>query len=467
MLAPPAAANFPAKASPLFRPAHYKVMHGGRGGGKSWAAARALLILANRKKLFILCAREIQRSISESVYKLLIDQIDALGMAHLYDVKSNSITHLETGSRFVFAGVRNNITAIKSMESVDICWLEEAEKVSGHSWSVLLPTIRRDPPFGPFGRGSEVWIVFNPELDSDFTYKFWVLDPPKPVYRYEIINGDWMSGLEEIASLKPETVLMEMNYRDNEWFSETLRRQMLDMRRRDYEDYLTIFEGKVRRIVKGAIFAREIEKAMTDKRIGPHVVLDRSKPVDIAVDLGRADMTVLWFVQQVGMEHRFIDYYGNFGFDWSHYLEQIQSRKYLIGRIYLPHDAKAKGIAAKKSVYQQTQDLYPNPGQVLVVPVTSKKANDINATRLLFPRMCFNEMACSDGLHALAHYRYEVDPEDARDVSNEPLHDWASHTADSLFSYVMGLRFEQRRGPQMHIPPDLPQGEHAQGWMAL
>src|SRR5215471_11111207 len=105
-------------------------MYGGRGGAKSWAAARALLSLAVKRKLFILCAREIQKSISESVYKLLVDQIDAMGLSHLFDIQSNKLFCNKTGSRIVFAGVRNNITAIKSMEAIDICWVEEAEKVS-------------------------------------------------------------------------------------------------------------------------------------------------------------------------------------------------------------------------------------------------------------------------------------------------------------------------------------------------
>src|SRR5215831_3354061 len=127
-------AEFPGKAAPLFRPVAYKVMHGGRGGAKSWAAARALLVLGAQKRLFILCAREIQKSISESVYKLLVDQIVALGMSAVWDVKATTIVNIKTGTRIVFAGVRNNITAIKSMEAIDICWVEEAEKVTGHSW---------------------------------------------------------------------------------------------------------------------------------------------------------------------------------------------------------------------------------------------------------------------------------------------------------------------------------------------
>lgn len=433
----------------------------------SWAAARALLILASQRKLFILCAREIQRSIRDSVHKLLVDQIDVLGLAHAFDINANAIVCTETGSRFVFAGVRNNVTAIKSMEAIDICCLDEAENVSGHSWSVLLPTVRRDPPHGPFKRGSEVWVIFNPELDSDYTYKFWLLDPPKPVFRFDDSHGVDAAKAAMLAA-KPTTVLIEMNWRDNEWFPDILRKQKEDLRRRDYESYLTVWEGKVRRIVQGAIYARELDKAQRENRISGTVEIDRSKPIDIGVDLGRADMTSLWFAQQVGMQHHFVDFYENFGFDWEHYLEQIQERKYVIGRIYLPHDARNKHVDAKKSVFQQTRDAYPRDGQVIVVPVTKAVVNDINAVRQMFPRMWFNEKRCSNGLHSLAHYRYEVDSE-TREVAEKPLHDWASHGADALRTYVMGLRDHPvNNRAQMHMPAPPPRSEQrGTGWLSI
>jgi phage terminase large subunit len=434
------------------------------------------LILGSQRPLFVLCAREIQKSIAESVHRTLATQADALGLGKFYEVMSNKIigkpmphwSGTLRSTEFVFAGIRNNITAIKSMEGIDICAVFEATQTTSHSWETLIPTVRGDPPMGPFGQGSEIWVEFNPELDSDNTYRRWVLEPPAPAYRFEVGNEGVNQAIKQLMDTKPKptTVIAEVNWRDNEWFPQTSRAQMEELRKRDYESYLTVWEGKVRRIVKGAIYAKELEKAQKEGRISPTVHVDRSKPVDIGVDLGRADMTTLWFMQQVGMEHHAVDYYGNFGFDWSHYLEQIQERKYIIGRIYLPHDAVNKHVDAKKSVYQQTRDAYPNPRQVIKVPRTPKVMNDINAVRLLFPRMWFNELLCADGLHALSHYRYEVDPDDARNVSNEPCHDFASHAADGLRSYVMGLKTDFIRGAQRHVPPDLPYSDHAQGWMA-
>jgi phage terminase large subunit len=365
--------------------------------------------------LFVLCAREIQKSIAESVYRLLVDQIVLLGLESKYDIQATTIISRETGSQFVFAGVRNNVTSIKSMEGIDVCLVEEATLVSESSWTVLLPTVRRDPPHGPFGQGSETWVIFNPELASDYTYRFWVTNPPVG------------------------TVLVSMSWRDNPWFPDVLKKQMDDMRERDYESYLTIWEGQVRRVLKGAIYAKQLEKAQEDGRISRDVVVDRSRPVDVGVDLGRSDMTAMWFFQQRGTEHHAVDYYGNFGEDWSHYLDQVQGRKYLVGKIYLPHDAANKVVHAKKSIEDQTRSAYPGEGRVRVVPRTPSVASDINAVRSMFSRMRFSESACADGLTALAHYQYEVDPE-TREVSKYPLHNWASNPADALRTYVMGVR---------------------------
>lgn len=436
-----ASAAFPEKAAALFKPAPYKVLHGGRGASKTWDFCRAMLILGARRKLYNLCAREIQKSIRDSVHRVLWTQIDALNLNKFYDVQDQKISGIN-GTQFVFAGIRNNITSIKSMEGIDICAVFEATFVSQHSWEVLLPTVRRDAPFGPFGRGSEVWIEFNPELATDYTYKYWVFSPP------------------------PDTVVIEANWRDNPWFPETLCKLKDDLRKRDYDSYLTVWEGKVRRVVQGAIYARELEKAQNEGRINPKILVDRGKPVDIGADLGRADTTSLWFMQQIGMEHHAVDYYSNFGHDWAHFLEEIQSRRYIIGKIYLPHDAEHKHLAANKSIKRQTQDAYPGDGRVIVVPKTASVVNDINAVRQWFPRACFNERTCADGLTGLAHYRFDVDPE-TKEVSRVPMHNFASHPADGLRTYVMGLKDggERRAGPQLHQPAVPPRRADGLGWM--
>lgn len=304
------------------------------------------------------------------------------------------------------------------MEAIDICAVFEATFVSHHSWEILLPTVRRDPPAGPFNKGSEVIVEFNPELSTDETYQRWVVDPP------------------------PDATVAEMNYHENPWFPEILQRQMEELRKRDYESYLTVWEGKTRKTLEGAIYAREIAAATFDGRISPHIKYDRSLPVDVSFDLGHFDMCAMWFWQRIGMEHHAIDFYGNTGYDFTHYLNEIQGRKFQIGKIFLPHDARNQTQAAPKSIEMQARDAYPNEGQVIVVPRIPNITLGINVVRNLWPRIYINDQKCADGLMGLQHYQYGVNDNGQRTVY--PLHNWASNPADSFRTYCEGLRDTSR-----------------------
>lgn len=162
-----ATVDLPAYTEGLFRPWRYKVLYGGRGAARSWSVARALLLRGAQEPIRVLCARELQKSIRDSVHRLLSDQIGLMGLP--YEVLQQEIRH-KNGTLFIFEGLRHNITKIKSIEGVDVCWVEEAERVSEASWNVLIPTIRK--------AGSEIWITFNPDLDTDPTYRRFVLNPP-------------------------------------------------------------------------------------------------------------------------------------------------------------------------------------------------------------------------------------------------------------------------------------------------
>jgi phage terminase large subunit len=429
---------FPEKAIPLFQPAPYKVMYGGRGGSKSWDMARAILCLGAHKKLFVVCGREIQRSIKDSVHKLLSEQVSDLGLDDHYEVQEQKIIGKLNGTEIVFVGVRNNITSIKSMEGIDIFWLTEAVHVSNHTWDTLLPTVRRDPPFGPFGQGSEVWIDFNPDLASDDSYKRWVLDPP--------------TG----------TMVSEVNWRDNPWFPEILRKQLEDMKSKDYDNYLTVWEGKTRRSLDGAIYAKELYAAITEGRISPSIRYDKSKGVTVSFDLGRSDMCALWFMQQIGMEHHAIDFYGNTGFGIDHYIEEIQKRKHLIKQIILPHDAQNHHQAASKTIERQVRDIYP--GQIVKIAPKVSIVNGINAVRQLFPRLYFSEGNTADGVLGLQHYQYGVNPE-THVRTKEPLHNWASNPADSLRYYAVEIKEGNKPPKQEEYQDEYSTGNEATAWM--
>lgn len=414
-LAPKLRVQFPKKARCLFKPAPYKVFHGGRGGSKSWDMVRAALILGAHRPLFILCTREIQKSIDESVFKLICDQIVAMGLEHVYKSMDQEIRGIN-GTRFIFAGLKNQFHKIKSTEGVDLCIVFEATFISYNAWEALLPTIRRDPPHGPFGEGSEVWVEFNPELATDETYKRWVLEPP---------DG---------------TVTVDINYWDNPWFPQILRRQMEAAKKKDLDNYSTVWAGKPRKTLVGAVFAKELQSALSDDpcRISPHIKYDRSKPVIVSFDLGRADTMSLWFFQQFGMDHAVIRYYGNTGFEFAHYLDYINETKYRISKIILPADAKAKVIQARHSVLQQARTEFGHERVPKPLPNISPAVH-IQATRSIFPRLFFAEKDTAEGVLGLQHYKYKVSDTTGQ-RSNEPLHDWASHPASSLGHYALSLQ---------------------------
>lgn len=205
-------ADVPAALVPFTSPARYKVAYGGRGSAKSWTVARLLVIRALQQPIRVLCARETQKSITESVHKLIKDQIDMMGLADLFTVTENKISSIN-GSEFTFAGIRQQgITNLKSYEGVDVCWCEEAQVITKRSWDVLIPTIRKP--------GSEIWITFNPELDTDETYQRFVLTPPE------------------------DAVIVKVNYSENPWFPDELDKEREQWLKRDPEGYKTVWLGE-------------------------------------------------------------------------------------------------------------------------------------------------------------------------------------------------------------------------------
>ena len=392
-----AKAQFPAKLEPLFKPSRYKVLYGGRGGAKSWGIARALLILGAKKPLRILCAREFQTSIKDSVHKLLGDQIVDLGLQSFYEITERAIRGAN-GTEFFFTGLKNNPTNIKSFEGVDICWCEEAQSISRMSWKILIPTIRKP--------GSEIWVSFNPELETDETYQRFVIHPPQ------------------------DAILIKINYWDNPWFPEVLRMEMESLKALDHEAYMQVWEGVCRQTIDGAIFAKEMMRADAEERI-TKVPYDASKPVHAICDLGWSDATAWWLVQFVGMETRLIRYFEGSQRTMTSYLAELQSFGYVYDTIWLPHDAQNKTLAAAG---RSIEDIVRGAGFKTRVLERVPTIDSINAARTVFSNCYFDRENCADGLNCLRHYRYEVDPETGN-FSKMPLHDRYSHGADA-FRYI-------------------------------
>jgi phage terminase large subunit len=431
------AAQFPEPLEILFRPKRHKVLYGGRGAGRSWGCARALLLIGAQRPIRVLCAREFQNSISDSVHALLRDQISNLGLDHIYDVQmARIITRpgalAEGQTSFVFEGIRNNTSRIKSYEGIDYCWVEEANKVSRNSWEILLPTIRKE--------NSEIWITFNPELETDYTYQRFVLNP------------------------SDDSFVCKMTWRDNPWVPEVLLKEKDDLEKRDYDAYLNVWEGYTRQVLEGAVFAKELQRTTADGRI-THVPWNYETPVDTFWDLGRRDMTGIWFAQRVGFQYRILEYFEDSGKDIQYYLRRLQNREYTYGTHWLPHDAKSKQLGTQRTIEQVVRAVYSG---VHVVKRIGQKANAINAARLVFPNCWFDERKCQDGLNRLRHYRYRVID---GQLSDEPLHDDSSNAADAFMTMAQSIR-EHRPKNKLGAKLERPESKFLEeaprlGWLAI
>ena len=209
----------------------YKSVWGGRGAARSWTFARLLAGMATARKLRILCTREYQSSIRESVHQLLSNQIDQLGLSNFYTINRDSIRST-IGSEFVFKGLKINPLEIKSLEGIDICWLEEAQSISKESWEILIPTIRKD--------GSEIWLSWNTGEVNDPTYQRFVVNKPD------------------------DCVSVKATWRDNPYFPAVLEKERAYLQRVDIESYNWVWEGNPRSIsdyciMKGKFVEEEFE----------------------------------------------------------------------------------------------------------------------------------------------------------------------------------------------------------------
>jgi phage terminase large subunit len=203
--------NIPVAFKGLLEPARYKIFYSGRGCAKSWTFAQILVMFAAKKPLRILCTRELQVSITDSVHRLLSDTITRLGLDDYFDVYKDEIRG-RCGSLFIFEGLKFNIKGIKSLEGIDIVWVEEGDAVSNESWSFLIPTIRK--------KGSEFWISFNRDRTDDPVYTRFVLNGPK------------------------DSIIKQLTWRDNPWFPSVLYAEMIRDFATDPELAAHVWEGE-------------------------------------------------------------------------------------------------------------------------------------------------------------------------------------------------------------------------------
>ncbi len=219
-------------------PARNRVLHGGRASSKSWDAAGFATFLANTYNLRILCVRQFQNRISESVYALLKIQISRFGLKKRFKIDRNKIYNLATGTEFMFYGLWRSIEEIKSMEGVDILWIEEGHALTEEQWRILEPTIRK--------QGSQVWIIFNGRLITDFAWKRFVVNPP------------------------PDTIVRQINYDENPFLSSTMLRIIMAAKQEDPEEFAHVYLGQPKQNDEGAVIKRSWIMAAIDahKKLG-------------------------------------------------------------------------------------------------------------------------------------------------------------------------------------------------------
>ena len=212
-------------------PARNRVLYGGRASSKSWDAAGFAVYLSDRYKLRILCVRQFQNRISESVYALLKIQIERYGLGGRFDIHRDKI-YSSTGSEFMFYGLWRSIDEIKSLESIDILWIEEAHNLTEEQWKVLEPTIRK--------AGSQVWVIFNPKLATDFAYKRFVVNPP------------------------PNTIVRKINYDENPFLSDTMLKIIDAAKAEDEDEFAHVYGGEPMQDDDGVIIKRSWIMAAID-----------------------------------------------------------------------------------------------------------------------------------------------------------------------------------------------------------
>lgn len=417
--------TFPAKFRAFDKPARYKFARGGRGSGKSWSVAKKLLLKAAEQPLRILCTREVQKSIKQSVHQLLKDQIALMQLGAFYDVLETEIRGAN-GSRVYFSGLSDQTAdSIKSFEGVDICWIEEGQAITDNSLKILTPTIRAE--------GSEIWVTYNPQLDSD------------PIH--VMANSE-----------RDDIVTIDVNWDDNPWFPAVLNDERLHAKATlPKAEYEHIWEGKCLPAVEGAIYFDEVANSQSQGRI-TRLQYDPLIKVHTVWDLGFNDSMFIVFVQRAASEIRIIKAIEDRQRTLTSYVtDDIKPLNYNWGDDWLPHDGFAKRHQSGRSDAQVLQALGRNVRQTPNIDVES----GIRRSREVFPRIYFNseDVGVKRLIECLKRYRRHVSK--STNEPSRPVHDEYSHGADA-FRYLCinadQLRNDNNDRPKLKAP------KQASGW---
>ena len=412
--------TIPEQYKELFQPSkqwRHIVYKGGRSSGKSTQIAISRLIKGSNKKLRGLCTREIQNSIQESVYKLLCDEIDKLGLND-WQKFNDKLLNKRTGSEIFFKGLHNNIQSIKSIEGIDWCWVEEAQSVSADSITTLVPTIRKE--------GSELIWSYNPLTEHDPVQELIVDKADERTYVAHV-NSDAIEGL-----LSKEIIAER----------EKMRVDNPDM-------FAHVWLGQPLTSKTGTVFGKQIAQAEIEGRIGS-VPYDASAGTYTAIDLGIGDSTAIWWFQMVGQEIHFIDHYESSGEELGHYISIIKNKPYNYTTHFLPHDAKQRELQTGMTRVEFFENNGIHNIEVLRPTNFQLGQDDINMiARPKFSKIWIDRDKCERGLKCLRAYHYEYD-EKNKLLKDKPEHDWSSHSS-SAFIYALIAAQESTEAQQVNV----------------
>lgn len=384
----------------LLPSARFKVLYGGRDGAKSWSIARYLIARAIAKPERILCTREVQKSLAESVHQLLCDQIKALGVEHLFEIQDKYIFGVN-GSQFAFHGLSGQTaTTLKSFEGTTICWVEEAQTITKRSLQILTPTIRKE--------GSEIILSFNPDMDTDEVYSRFV---SKPV---------------------ADAIVTKVNWNDNPWRSKALDSEREAMRANAPDEYAHIYGGECRPAIEGAIFYREVSALRSGGRLA-NVPVDPMLRTHVVVDLGFNDFMSILLCQRLGSEIRVVRYIEDRLRDIPSYSAELRDLRLNWGKVWLPHDGRAKTITSASNPLGATaQDQFERLGWETEIIEGIDIEQGIRKCREVFPRVIVDRENASELVNRLGRYRRRVN---ADGQASTPMHNDDSHGADG-FRYL-------------------------------
>ena len=378
----------------------WRVCYGGRGAGRSWSFARALLVLGAMRTLRILCAREYQASIRDSVHRLLADQIEMMGLESLYTVQQRAITGVNR-TEFLFMGIKRDPHKIKSLEGVDIAWVEEAEAVSVESWQTLIPTIRKP--------GSEIWVSFNPGLVTDPTWQMLVLDPPS------------------------KSIVRKVSYTDNPFLPDVLADEAEELKRRDPEGYAYVWGGEP--------WKRSEAEVLKDKwRVEEFEPEDHWGGPYLGLDFGFANDPLQFSVNWVADSRLFIEWEAR-GIGWDLDTTERHLRA-------MPFTRTHK-IRADNSRPETINELVKRGFKVEGAPKWAGSVEDGIEYLRSFEEIVIHPR-CSGWIHDARLWRYKTDSRTG-DILPK-LHDGNDHGPDSSRYALAPLIKKPKRQPRIWFP---------------